>query len=333
MQMFKMRFLSALHVDSKGSGEPETAEEFIHSDTLSSAIALAWATLFRVTENDFFYNLPFRVSSAFPYVKGLLLFPAPGWNFWTHIDPAERKKTKKVKWLSSSLFSDVLKGKNIDPERTVFIPNGIALSEDEASSYPELKNTTHWKITERQRVLVDRLGIRQEGGLFFFALQFFSKDAGLYFIADVDEAIINEFRAALNYLGDTGIGADRNSGLGHFRVVDELEFTLQTPENPDGYITLSLFNPGTEDDIENLRVNSAYNLLTRSGWISNSTLGRPPIKIFAEGSYFSTMPQGRIVPMLSDEVKARYNLGIGHNAPRDFRAISVPCVKPSILKE
>lgn len=333
MRIFKLRFLSALHVDSKGSGEPETAEEFIHSDTLSSAISLAWATLFKINDNYFFYHLPFRVSSAFPYIKGLLLFPSPPWNFWEKSDPAKRKSTKKVRWLSPLIFSDILSGSKIEPDKTVFISNNIALSQKEAESYPELKDITAWKTTERQRVHVDRLGIRQEGGLFFFALQFFSEYGGLYFIVDIDSSHLKEFRASLDYLGDTGIGADRNSGLGQFKVVDELEFNIKTPSTSDGYITLSLFNPGPEDDIEKLKEDSAYNLLTRSGWISSSTIGRPPVKVFGEGSYFSTKPAGRIIPMISEKIKREFKLKISHNAPRDFRAISVPCAKPSILKE
>ena len=52
--LFKLQFKSALHVDSIGSGEPDTTQEFIHSDTLSAALSLAWAMLYGERGDDFF---------------------------------------------------------------------------------------------------------------------------------------------------------------------------------------------------------------------------------------------------------------------------------------
>jgi CRISPR-associated protein Csm4 len=79
MNIFKLKFRSALHVDEKGSGSPETASEFIRSDTLSAAISIAWAKLFTEDRLAVFSDPPFRISSAFPYIGDILIFPVPVW--------------------------------------------------------------------------------------------------------------------------------------------------------------------------------------------------------------------------------------------------------------
>ncbi|MBW1982611.1 MAG: type III-A CRISPR-associated RAMP protein Csm4 [Deltaproteobacteria bacterium] len=333
MRVFRLKFHSALHVDSKGSGEPEVAEEFIHSDTVSAALCLAWSSLYRDTQDEFFLNPPFRVSSAFPYIGDILLFPAPAWNCWKEDDPVKRKETKKVRWISRELFELVLSGHSLDFSQAAVITNNVAVSRAEAEANPELRKVSLWAIIERQRVSVDRLGIPGEGGLFSFALQFFSQASGLYILADVPDEQRARFRSALGYLGDCGIGADRNSGLGHFKVVDETEFSISLPARAEAWITLSLFNPGPDNDILTMTRQAAYGLLTRSGWISGTTIGRPPIRVFVEGSCFSEKPVGRVVPMLSADVREKYGLQIDHCAARDFRSISLPCVKPAYLEE
>ncbi len=338
MHLYKLQFHSALHVDSRGSGEPEIADEFICSDTLSAALALAWSTIFsedRRPENrpDIFFNTPFKVSSAFPYMGNTLLFPVPVWQIWKAADDSKRKELKKVRWISESLLRQVLDGHEIDFDNVQLPSRNIAVAHNDILNCPELKKTPFWTITERQRVRVDRLGMQSEGGLFFFALQFFAPDAGLWFAADGAPEIIGKLRRVLDYLGDTGIGADRNSGLGHFRVREEKPFPFTLDSKDRGWITLSLFNPGRGENLKNLTVNTAYGLTTRSGWISNSTVGRLPVRAFTEGSYFSDKPHGRIVETLDKKTITEHNLPISHTAPRDFRAVSLPCETPPCLKK
>ncbi|MEE4358510.1 MAG: type III-A CRISPR-associated RAMP protein Csm4 [Desulfococcaceae bacterium] len=329
MRIYKLRFLSALHVDSKGSGEPETAEEFIRSDTLSAALCLAWSDIFPAPD---FLHPPFRLSSAFPYIGNTLLFPIPLWQIWEKTDPADRKKRKKIRWISQSLLEKVLGGKKIRAEDVSQPSPGIAFSAAE-----KIPADPFWKNDERQRVSVDRLGMQADGGLFFFGLQFFAPECGLWFAADVSAEKQKQMRAALDYLGDTGIGADRNSGLGHFTIAEEKEWTPATVKNSDGAFLLSLYNPAPppEENLQKLLHRSAYGLNTRSGWVVNSTLGRPPIRVFTEGSCFSGKPKGRVVEMLSGETKAKHKelAKLPHSAPRDFRALFLPCKLSDELRE
>ena len=332
MRLFKLKFHSALHVDSKGSGEPESIEEFIHSDTLSAALCLAWKALFPKTKPEFFLEPPFVVSSAFPYMGGTLFFPKPQWNIWKDMDVSYRKQEKKVHWLSKSLLYDILEGKRLNFKAIHVLDCGLGVSKDELSQDAELLKTRAWVLSERQRVGVDRLGMQGESALFFFALQFFSRSSGLYFIVDVPEGEYEKFRAVLNYLGDTGLGADRNSGLGHFKIETEEGFMIEV-RHKKGRLNLSLFNPGPDDDIVAITKKSAYEVVTRAGWISNSRIGRPPVRVFAEGSYFSGKPKGRVVHLLNEETRRKFSLNINHSAPRDFRAFCLPCAEPSGLEE
>lgn len=337
MQVFKLQFHSALHVDSKGSGAPEAADEFVRSDSLSAALALSWAALYADTDADFFLDPPFTVSSAFPFVHDLLLLPTPAWPIWPNLSDAQRKSFKKVRWLSRKLFMAVVNQNPIDAAQVHLAPGGIALFADELEAHPMLRAGQPWMLDERQRVHVDRLGLQPEGGLFFFALQFFAPWSGLWFLSRGPADVLQRLRSVLDYLGDTGLGADRNSGLGHFKVAEvsepAAEGLLPAPETTTGHVTLSLFNPGAHDDLQQLLRASAYSITRRSGWISQSTIGRPPIRVFTEGSFFAQKPVGRVTPMLPEALRQQTHLPLNHSAPRDFRAISLPCVTPAILKE
>lgn len=333
MQVFKLQFHSALHVDSKGSGEPETAEEFVHSDTLSAAICLSWSAIQTNTGGELFLDPPFKVSSAFPYVGDILLFPMPVWDIWKNLDVSKRKWAKEIRWISRSLLDQALSGNPIEIDSVKKLPCGIAVTEREEKAIAATGQPRAWVLSERQRVSVDRLNQAGKGGLFFFALQFFSPLAGLYFIADMSDTHAKAFRAALEYLGDSGIGADRNTGIGHFRIRSEEPFEVDNSERRRGWFNLSLFNPGSGDDIHAICKVSAYGLTTRSGWLTGTTVGRPPVRSFTEGSFFSAQPKGRVVEMFDDETVERFRLPITHTAPRDFRPISLPCAVPRSLTE
>lgn len=331
MRIYKLSFYSGLHVDGRGTGEPETAEEFIRSDTLSAALVIAWAQLYPEHGEALYKNPPVRVSSAFPYISDTLLFPVPAWRVWQPTDE-NIKKLKKVRWLSQNLFQNVLDGLEIDPSNIEILQGGIAVEKGERDKKQALHKAPFWMIDERQRVAVDRLGLATDGGLFFFALQFFNPDSGLWLAADVSDEDAPKMRSVLNFLGDTGIGADRNSGLGHFYVKDEKAFQLPSGKGKNGWLTLSLFNPGEKDELQALISKTAYALISRSGWVSGKSIGRAPAKAFAEGSFFPARPLGRVVTVVSKDHISKYNLPISYPVYRDFRTIALPCALPPYLK-
>jgi len=333
MQVYRMKFLSALHIDSRGSGEPDVAEEFIHSDTLSAALCLGWAALHPDVDDRFFLDPPFRVSSAFPYVGRTLLFPVPVWPIWEGLDVEERKRVKKIRWLSQGLLAQVLAGRMLSLSGIEELPGGVAVGKAEFKADTGFAKGRPWAMGEMQRVSVDRLGIPRQGGLFFFGLQYFAPFSGLFFLAEASQKDRQNLRAAMDYLGDTGIGADRNCGLGHFRVDSDEKVRIDEAPGAGGWYTLSLFNPSTTEDLEDLTASCAYGLTTRSGWITESTVGRPPVRAFTEGSYFGERPVGRVAPLIDEKTRERFHLPISHAVLRDFRALCLPCVRPACLKE
>jgi len=332
MIAYQLTFLSALHVDSKGSGAPETAQEFVHSDTLSAALCLAWRDVYGADDGNLFTKPPFLVSSAFPYIRDVLFFPVPVWDAWKGVDIGRRKEVKAVKWLSRSLLEDVLHGECLNIDAVEVLPRGLAMTEAEFRHCGIGPMYQAWRVGERQRVHVDRLGQQAEGGLFFFALQFFAADAGLYFLVEMDSALRPKFHSALEYLGDTGLGADRSSGLGHFHIRNKQDLSLRLPAITEHYLSLSLYNPSLDENLDVLFQDGAYILLNRSGWVHRSTIGRPPIRVLGEGSLFSAKPLGRVVEMLSQDVRQRFQLDLDHAAPRDYRCLSLPCTKPKALE-
>lgn len=332
MLAYQLTFLSALHVDSKGSGAPETAQEFVHSDTLSAALCLAWRDVYGAEDGQLFAKPPFLVGSAFPYIRDVLFFPVPIWNPWKKVEVAHRKAIKTVKWISRSLLEDVLHGRLLDIDAVVVLPRGLAMTEAEFKNCGIGRMYQAWRVGERQRVHVDRLGLPGQGGLFFFALQFFAPDAGLYFLVEMEAGQRTRFASVLEYLGDTGLGADRSSGLGHFRVRKEQEVALRLPKATECHLSLSLYNPDLNENIDALFQGGAYTLLNRSGWVHGATVGRPPIRVLGEGSLFSAKPLGRVVEMLPQDVRQRFQLDLDHAAPRDYRCLSLPCIKPEALE-
>ncbi len=329
MLAYRLKFKSALHVESKGSGSPDTAQEFVHSDTLSAAICASWPNVFPGTAPDFFADPGFVVSSAMPWIKDILFFPVPRFRIWNETRPADKKDIKKICWISGAVLEHVLRGQMLDSAE-VRMKGQFAFSPGE-DRVEEVINVGAWKMLERQRVSVDRLGGQSEAGTFFFAQQHFHPECGLYFLAEVAES--TRFEAVLEFLGDTGLGADRSSGLGCFHILEIADPGIKLPATASGWFTLSLFNPGQEDDISAVIRQSAYSLLSRSGWITGTGVGRPPIKAFSEGSFFGTRPVGRIVKVVDNDLISRFGLPLSNPVYRDLRAFSVPCVTPSWIKE
>ena len=227
--------------------------------------ALPGNLFFPDTQSFLFYgNHRLRFLPAFPYVGRTLFFPKPKWHIWKDMDISHFKIAKKIRWLSKGLLGRIVAGKPIDFQEIMVLDGVIGVSREEFDENDELSASLPWVLCERQRVGVDRLGAVGDGALFFFALQFFSPSSGLYFMVDLPEDETDRFRSALAFLGDTGLGADRNSGLGHFKVVGDEQFSIEV-HNKKGRLNLSLFNPGTNDDIRALTQMSAYELITTGG--------------------------------------------------------------------
>lgn len=92
---------------------------------------------------------------------------------------------------------------------------------------------------------VDRVaGATAEGLLFFERETFFRPGGGLWFVLQAEaEDVENLIRPALRYLADTGLGANRTSGKGHFDIEIGEKIALPQAERPNAFLVLSRYLP------------------------------------------------------------------------------------------
>ncbi|OUD14215.1 type III-A CRISPR-associated RAMP protein Csm4 [Thioflexithrix psekupsensis] len=278
---------------------------------LSSAFPKLLIFDYKTQQEKIFYFLPRAVkTSAIPVDKK---------------DSGSIKKMKKIKWIESSLYFASLterfwQADNLDEMicNTEFI-----LPADQIKQLPS--DFKMWKESDNTRVAIDRLTAHSSKGILFefarlFYADFQQKDvknnpvkhfkSGLYFFVRFnkpnDTKTQKKFRAVLDLLGDSGIGADRSSGHGLFSakmMPSHLPFHSAKTNQPA--IALSLCAPSQEEcyrffekaglEKEKFMQNAAYELVKRGGWIAGSGHRKQTLRLFAEGSYFHTPLEGDII--------------------------------------
>lgn len=312
----KFHFTAPVHIGSVRA-DYDSSQKRLHSDTLYSAIMQAWSVLDRVDLIE--KNPAFTVSSLFPFQQmgedtneTLYFFPKPV----NALQPTEyrtHKKLKKIQYLEQTVFKkylkegenafmDWLKGETEDfksKETTEKYINGSYCFDDS-----ENFNSNFLSSKVYPRVYVPRQGERNNGELltdteiYYIERLFFNGNSGLFCLAQFDsEQHKNNVIGALNYLGDEGIGTDRNVGNGSFEVTCEVfnDFNDLTSINSDYRLNLSLFCPDNQDDLASMLPESdehiAYHLQKRGGWITKApylTYRKQSVYMFGEGSVFKT---------------------------------------------
>ena len=319
--VFKLRFLSPLHIGN-GLGEAyDTTEGMLHSDTISGLLASAWCTLFNADNVSSFMN-SYRVSSAFPYIADTYFLPRPAGELNLKLldyDQAKANKLlKKIEFLSIDQWNTAACGQILKISRSNISNCGRFI-------FPDNKNSQSVFIDElEQRVSVPRAG-STPATPFYFERRFFSNDAGLYFFCDADNQTLNTIELLLKSIGTIGVGTDKSSGNGQFEV-SKSTINISTVINETGYLLISLFCPNKEE-LQNIPLpNCRYQLIKRGGFIAGTTsdkfrhLRKRTIFMFTEGSYFSNIkPQGKI-----ENVRPEWNDSTLHPVYRDGRAYFLP---------
>lgn len=319
--LVKLTFHSSLHLghDEAGIGG-EGVQSIVHSDTLFSGIVNAWASLeqtFRckglsASVADLIASfmtgpLPFALSSAFLFHEsnsGIFYYlPKP-------ILPVGGKygKFANTSFLNLENFKRWANGDSPQPESdpTEFLCISVI----------------------EPRVTIDRLtsaaNIYQSGKVFF------RQGSGLYFIADVHDDYIVQLKAAVSYLGDSGLGGERSVGCGRFEAEwvemsrDPLWNELWDIDEPNSYMLCSLCYPSANQDLSAFA--SAYDLVIRKGWVFSSTahtqLKRKTTFMLGEGSVFTSQAKGEIAvvtPTAFEAYHSVYRYGIPFWVPMRLR--------------
>ena len=312
--VYRLKFKTQLHLGratgaaQTGSLGLEKTETYIPADTLFSALCQTWATFYDTASLTDFLNqytaenesLPFTLTSAFPFAHDIYFFPKP------LIFKSTSKKSKRVQFVSRSLFENIITGNPPDfDEDNLMNSEKVWVNSEEKKQLKTANDDDFnvWTTNTRPRVTI---GSRNAGSeIWHVQTVQFNTDCGLWFAANFDsDETKQKIETLLRVLGDNGIGGERNAGYGLFDF-DEVALEIPTSEDSTQFVTLSPICPKSSDQLEHLlKGDIAYNLNPLTGWVgSHGTYKkRKKINMFAEGSVLNTGDEqvGRLVDLKPD---------------------------------
>lgn len=275
------------HLGREGLDQEESAETF-PSDSLFAALVATILELEGSESVEAFKESAPRLSSAFPYVGDLLLFPMPRLraNLSDAFRPGVTKALKKLQYVSPAILTRLLQGDSMDqwlpqdasPSKGLLLQDGkVWIAQHESKLLPAdwhkldeaaLKAKRVWKSQRVPRVAVDR--ISNSSQIYHVGRTAFAPGCGLWFLADLDPHQASLFESLLEYLGDGGIGGERSAGYGAFSVERIDPPDLPSPQRAQRVMTLSRYNP-TRDEIDAgvLGEGASYELVDVGGWLAS----------------------------------------------------------------
>jgi CRISPR-associated protein Csm4 len=332
MKIVKLRFSSALHL-SKGKPTYDTSDELLHSDTLKSAIFVAACSAMPNKANEEYFK-SFHVSSAFPYLCDELFFPKPLMHRLAFVEDKtnpQAKSIKKIEWVGQKIFNDIVCcGKQEISKAMLIAGDSIVSTTVKELDAKKRKDIVLWKraVTQRVHVPNDKA---VESTPFFLDKIFFAEGAGLYFLLEAKDNDLKDILTAINVLGKTGVGLQRNIGNGQFEIESVNDFSFPEPKEPNACLNLSLFCPNDKKELAPMLTdNCAYRLIERGGWLSspmdeaNTTLRKKTVTMFKESSVFGSDTEGGNVFTLGNDLidlTPEDRKDIGHSVWRDGKAI------------
>jgi len=178
------------------------------------------------------------------------------------------KELKRLEYVSEAVLEQIAAGKikPVDALRAVLMNSGPVLSKAGALWLAPEARAVPAKLFEREAMQhnhIDRMaGATVEGMLFYREETFFAPGAGLWAMLRAEAGDFSKFiQPALNYLADTGFGADRTSGKGQFEIRVTPEFVTPKAAAPKAVMSLSHYLPGA-DEIDLQSEALAYTLKT-----------------------------------------------------------------------
>jgi len=345
-KLFRLNFKhNPVHFGELGIGMEETSDR-IHSDTLFSAWVSAYARLFgkdAVEEllKQFQADVKplFRLSSTFIYwqVNGKIIYYLPRplqrpMNY-PEDDFEFAKEYKKLNSLPLEIWQRWYQGDgwtNSDEEELK------AKAKKQETLNRKLKEAGTFDYGEAfqkgkvPKIAVDR--ITRATNIYNTGIVKYRDNSGLYFLVKFSNLEFeNTFLSVLEFLGEEGIGGERSSGAGQFKV----EPSELTPDSDwEKWEKIIKFDQGNYHSLISLfweypfhnsyLENASYELQKRGGWISSSPSGsqrrRKSIQMFAEGSVFLVKPMGKLADVTPDkDFKDRY-----HSVYRSGISLSLP---------
>lgn len=305
-KIIRLKFTTPLHISNVRS-DYGVSETIIHSDTMYSAIIEAWNSI-GLTEfipKSTNYNLPFTISSLFPFTKDnknnfIYFLPRPA-SFNPNVPIDLHKEVKKIEYIEAEYFKKLQEGEYKDIDITTDIIN-LNLLTNKKISTPIIFRS------EVPRVKVPRSS--GDSQPFYVERIYFKENSGLYFFLEYEnENVFEAIKSALNYLKNEGIGTDRNVGNGKFEyeIDDNADIVYFSSIESEYSLNLSLFIPPDHETIKSsIDDNSYFSFITRGGWITTFpylTLRKKYVRAIKEGSVLKIKSgvSGRIVDITPDK--------------------------------
>jgi CRISPR-associated protein Csm4 len=328
----KLEPRAPLHLGIKEAILEETSE-YIHSDTLFSAICNACLLLQGKNELEALLakfrdrNPPFLISSAFPFIKEILLFPLPKSIDFSKYS-SEPKKFKRVEFISEEIFRAIIANREINKYITTnnLLQNKRILATieevkliQEAYKVKNVEELKFWVKREVPRVVIDRK--TNKSNIYHFGEVVFTRNCGLYFLIRTFNGFKEKYekmiKACLHLLMDEGIGGDRTYGKGLFKRIKFNAFSIDL-ESKDYFITLSQYHPRKEE-VSYVK-EGYYELVNRGGWIyspNGRNMRRKTIRMLTEGSVVKSHnePYGSLTSVKPDEFTAHEVYRYGYAFP------------------
>lgn len=236
----------------------------------------------------------------------------------------EAKVFKRVSFVSEGLLADVASGKitarqALRERRTTLWRNQFLLTPGEVDILKQagisFARDTLCREIAVQRNHIDRVaGATVEGMLYYQNETRFARQAGLWALlransSDLEELIL----PALRYLSDTGLGADRTIGRGHFNITVEPTVPLPHAKLANGVMMLSRYLPADGELPSGLKAPLAYHLTTlrpkreqkypfRVDGIVTPPIYKGAVRMFEPGSVFPLIKQQPIYGRLAEVV-------------------------------
>jgi CRISPR-associated protein Csm4 len=306
MIAYRLEPRGGFHFGREGLAQ-ENAKEVFPSDSLFSALLIQRNRLYRdsiANYCDLFpqdgaedRKPPLRLSSVFPMIGDVSLFPRPLLPQQASTGVKQGKALKKIAYVSPMILRRLLEGQSLADlvgGGRLLQNKKILISNQE--TVPNLDK--FWSTDAVPRVSIDR--VHNASNIYQVARTVFAEGCGLWLMADVDDA--ETFGEILHVLGDSGIGGDRTSGYGAFEPQE-----IAVPDLPkaQGYpyaMTLSRYNPTLGEINQNVLGEGAnYELIDVGGYLSaNGVPGqrRQRVRMIEAGSILNTrktVPVGRLV--------------------------------------
>lgn len=358
-RLVKLNFgRSPAHFGERGIGIEETSER-VRSDTLFSAWVTAYARLFPQKVEDLLKQFPvdkpeershqkpaFYLSSTFIYqefpkdtkaeivyyLPRPLTFP-PDYPIGDDLDFT--KTFKGLKFLSLKTWQRWYQGEGFTRDDRQELTDKTKKVKSQFNQLKDARTFDYSQTFEPHKlpkVAIDRTtratNFYHTG---FVQFQWETNPSGLYFLLyfpEANPALEHNLRAAIEFLGEEGIGGERSSGAGRFEVAwenlsDEWQKIVEFP-GTDQHSLISMFWDSSLDT--KLLEKASYELLERGGWITSPSSGRQSrrksVQMFAEGSVFSGIPQGKLADVTPDGFdNPRQG---GHKIYRSGIALSLP---------